>query len=96
MKYNFDTHQLEIENHEILKILSDRLNSHHLNIDENGYHKSYRLQSDNITMKIVSTDNKASDRDFKVFQAIETLKKEFNIKEIEKPYSKGLIPFQLM
>lgn len=96
MKYNFDTHQLEIENNEILKILSDRLNSHYLNIDENGYHKSYRLQSDNKTMKIVSTDNKASDRDFKVFQAIETLKKEFNIKEIEKPYSKGLIPFQLM
>lgn len=96
MKYNFDTHQLEIENSEILKILSDRLNSHHLDIDENGYYKSYRLQSDNKTMKIVSTDNKASDRDFKVFQAIETLKKEFNIKEIEKPYSKGLIPFQLM
>ena len=37
MKYNFDTHQLEIENNEILKILSDRLNSYHLNTDENEW-----------------------------------------------------------
>ena len=94
MKYNFDTHQLEIENHEILKILSDRLNSHHLNIDENGYHKSYSLQSDNITMKIVSTDNKASERDIRVFQAMKTLREELKVDKIIRNFDQPNI--QLM
>ena len=86
MKYNFETHQVEIENNELLRIIEDILKARYLNLDINGYHLSYRLQDDNITVKIESSDIKASERDIRVFQAMNTLKEELKVDKIIKNF----------
>lgn len=94
MKYNFKTQQVEIDNNELLLIIEERLQARYLNLDLNGYHISYSLQEDNLTMKIGSSDRKASERDIRVFQAMKTLREELKVDKIIRNFDQPNI--QLM
>ena len=83
MKYNFKTHQLEIEDKDLIELLVNKLDARNLKLSEDGYHFEWKLSTTNkFTMTRTVSNRKATDSDIAIFKAIQTIKKELSLNEL--------------
>ena len=79
MKYNFNTHQLELDNKDLLDLLKNKLNANELKISECGYHYEWDPSGGGYSLSNVVSENKASDSDIAVYKALQTIEKELGL-----------------
>lgn len=76
MKYNFDTHQLEIEGKEILKILSDRLKQEFK--DSHLRNQELIINQNKIIIELLSNDYNVPETINKLIKSQKPLGDEFS------------------
>ena len=79
MKYNFKTHQLELDNKDLLDFLKNKLNANDLKVSECGYYYEWALSGGGYSLSNVVSENKASDSDIALYTALQDIEKELGL-----------------